>query len=41
MAPSRSTGYCNRCDAEREILVTVPWQEDVCQRCGSPDVVVE
>ena len=41
MAHSRSAGYCNLCDAEREVVVTVPWQEDVCAVCGSPDVVVE
>lgn len=41
MPPSRGSGYCHRCAAEREIILTVPWQDDVCQTCGSPDVDVE
>jgi ribosomal protein L40E len=35
------TGYCHQCDAEREILLTVPWQDNSCRRCGSTDVTVE
>ena len=40
MASSLVAGYCNRCDAEREIILTVPWQDDVCVRCGDSDVEV-
>lgn len=34
-------GYCDRCDAEREILLTVAWQDDTCVECGSTDVTIE
>ena len=34
-------GYCNQCDDTVEVHLTVPWQEDVCTRCGSTDVEVE
>jgi len=28
------TAYCPRCNAEREIRATVPWQTDLCTACG-------
>jgi len=31
-------GYCNVCDAERELLLTAPWQDNNCKQCGSTDV---
>jgi len=40
MASSLVAGYCNRCDAECEVIQTVPWQDDICARCGAPDVEV-
>lgn len=33
-------GYCNRCEAEREIYWTVDWQENACVKCGSSDVEI-
>ncbi|GAD52146.1 hypothetical protein MBEHAL_0906 [Halarchaeum acidiphilum MH1-52-1] len=30
---STRSGYCPRCDAERTIRVTVPWQDDICTEC--------
>lgn len=33
-------GYCHQCDADREILLTVPWQDNSCTQCGSADVTV-
>lgn len=27
--------YCPRCDAEREVLKTAPWQLDMCLECGN------
>ena len=38
MASTVAEGYCHRCDAERELIATVPWQDDVCATCGSGDV---
>lgn len=26
--------YCKRCGVERRVVITVPWQEDFCARCG-------
>ena len=40
MASSLVAGYCNRCAAECEVILTVPWQDDVCVRCGGADVEV-
>jgi glycerol-3-phosphate dehydrogenase len=39
--PDTATGYCCRCETEREILLTVPWQDDTCKYCGSTDVTIE
>jgi len=36
MPSSYRTGYCPTCEAEREILRTVDWQEDTCVVCGQP-----
>jgi hypothetical protein len=35
------TGYCYRCESEREILLTVAWQDNTCRRCGSSEVTIE
>lgn len=40
MVPTLVAGYCNRCEAERDVVLTVPWQEDACVRCGGADVEV-
>lgn len=40
MAPTLVAGYCNRCHEERDVVRTVPWQDDVCAECGAPDVLV-
>lgn len=40
MARSAVSGYCYRCDAEREVILTVPWQDDTCVECGASDVEV-
>jgi glycerol-3-phosphate dehydrogenase len=39
--PNTVTGYCHQCETEREILLTVPWQDDTCKRCGSTDVTTK
>ena len=36
--PTRKEGYCYHCDAETEILLTVPWQQNSCSRCGGADL---
>ncbi|WP_255291465.1 hypothetical protein [Natrinema sp. CBA1119] len=28
------TTYCPNCDADREVRITVPWQDDFCLECG-------
>jgi hypothetical protein len=30
------TGYCDYCGTEQAIVVTVSWQENVCEECGNP-----
>ena len=35
---AQQSGYCHQCDARREILLTVSWQDNTCTECGSPDV---
>ncbi len=32
-AQTRTT-YCSNCGAEREVRITVPWQDDICLGCG-------
>jgi len=27
--------YCSNCETEREVRITVPWQEDLCLHCGN------
>lgn len=34
-------GYCGRCDERVRVYRTVPWQDDICVVCGSPDVDTE
>lgn len=27
--------YCPRCDRERDVIITVSWQADICATCGA------
>ncbi len=27
--------YCRRCECPREVVKTVPWQDDLCRQCGA------
>jgi glycerol-3-phosphate dehydrogenase len=38
--PDTVAGHCYTCGADRQILVTVPWQDDQCAACGSTDVEI-
>jgi NMD protein affecting ribosome stability and mRNA decay len=33
-------GLCHRCDRERPIHQTVPWQANICSHCASTDVEI-
>lgn len=41
MPGSAVDGYCYRCGRRSKVYRTVPWQDDVCVRCGSPDVEID
>ncbi|WP_435552662.1 hypothetical protein [Natrinema sp. CGMCC1.2065] len=28
------TRHCHHCGTEREVQITVPWQDDLCTHCG-------
>lgn len=31
----KQVGYCPRCEADREIRITVAWQSNFCAECGA------
>ncbi len=35
------TGCRHEYKTEREIILTVPWQDNTCRRCGSTDITTE
>jgi len=36
VSEEQERAYCPRCETQRVVVETVPWQSNMCKECGAP-----